>query len=55
MRLLFLNGGVVNLFSIDTDPKYFLNMVNELTNNVQDWALPPLDEKTACELLELEI
>ncbi len=32
-----------------------LNMVNELANNMQDWALPPLDEKTACELLGLEI
>ncbi|MCF8006773.1 MAG: hypothetical protein K9K84_05135 [Methylovulum sp.] len=31
-----------------------INMVSELASNMQDWALPPLDEKTACELLGLE-
>jgi len=32
-----------------------INMVSELAANMQDFALPPLDEKTACELLGLEI
>jgi hypothetical protein len=31
-----------------------LNMVDELASNMQDWTLPALDEKTACELLGLE-
>jgi hypothetical protein len=31
-----------------------INMISELASNMQDWALPPLDEKTACELLGLE-
>ena len=31
-----------------------INMISELASNMQEWALPPLDEKTACELLGLE-
>ena len=32
-----------------------INMISELASYMQDWTLPPLDEKTACELLGLEI
>ena len=32
-----------------------ISMISELASNMQDWTLPPLDEKTACELLGLEI
>jgi hypothetical protein len=32
-----------------------LNRISELASTIQDWALPPLDERAACELLGLEL
>jgi len=46
---------ILNITATTSLVENSLNMVNELANNMQDWVLPPLDEKTACELLGLEI
>lgn len=46
---------ILNIVATTVLVENSLNMIGELASNMQDWALPPLDEKTACELLGLEI
>jgi len=46
---------ILNIMATTALIENSLSMVSELATNMQDWALPPLDEKTACELLGLEI
>ena len=46
---------ILNLTATTTLVENSINVVSELASNMQDWALPPLDEKTACELLGLEL
>ena len=46
---------ILNIAATTTLVENSINMISELSNNIQDWTLPPLDEKTACELLGLEI
>lgn len=45
---------ILNLTATTTLVENSINIIGELASGIQDWELPTIDERTACELLNLE-
>jgi hypothetical protein len=45
---------ILNIASTTILVENSINLIGDLAANINDWVLPPLDERTACELLGLE-